>query len=85
MPEFDVFGDAFFDISVINICAASYIKRASKGVLEGRQIRYEEKGHISSRTNKKCRDVLNAILTDTSFCLQRNQGAMLVRRCLGMI
>ena len=26
MPEFEVFGDAFFDISVINICAASYIE-----------------------------------------------------------
>ena len=98
MPEFDIFGDAFFDISVINICAASYIKRASKGLLEGSQIRYEEKvekypelgarfkplviestggwhaysfdylnsiaRHISSRTNKKSRDVLNTILTD---------------------
>jgi hypothetical protein len=33
MPEFDVFGDAFFDLSVINSCAESYVRRDSwKGV-----------------------------------------------------
>jgi hypothetical protein len=43
MPEFDVFGDAFFDVSVINSCAESYARRASKGQLEGSGIRYEAK------------------------------------------
>jgi hypothetical protein len=40
MPEFDVHGDAFFDVSVINCCAESYFKRSSKGQLEGSGIRY---------------------------------------------
>jgi hypothetical protein len=43
MPEFDVFGDAFFDVSVINSCAERYVRRASKGQLEGSGIRYEAK------------------------------------------
>jgi hypothetical protein len=43
MPEFDVFGDAFVDVSVINSCAESYVRRASKGQLEGSGIRYEAK------------------------------------------
>ena len=43
MPEFDIYGEAFFDISVISICAPSYAIRASKGQLEGSKIRYEQK------------------------------------------
>jgi hypothetical protein len=38
-----IFGDAFFDVSVINICADSYVTRAAKGVLEGSSIRYVAK------------------------------------------
>jgi hypothetical protein len=55
MPEFDVYGDAFFDVSIINVCAPSHVKKSAKGQLEGSKIR-----------------------------LQRNQGNMLVRRCLGL-
>jgi hypothetical protein len=40
--------------------------------------------HISSRTNMLARDVLNRMLTSTSIRLQRHQGTMLVRRCLGL-
>ena len=43
MPEFDVYGDAYFDVSVISICAESYVSRAAKGQLEGRKIRYKQK------------------------------------------
>ena len=47
IAEFDSLGhgpgDAFFDISVIHICAESYIRRASVGQLEGSNIRYNEK------------------------------------------
>jgi hypothetical protein len=43
MPEFDGFGAAFFDVSVISSCADSYVRRASKGQLEGSEIRYEAK------------------------------------------
>jgi hypothetical protein len=119
MPEFDVYGDAFFDVSVISICAESYFSRASKGQLEGSRIRYEQKmakypdlgarfkplviestggwhpysfdylktlaDHIAARTNKSARDALNGLLTTSAFCLQRHQGTMLVRRCLGLM
>jgi hypothetical protein len=37
------FRDAFFDVSVINSCTDSYVRRASKGQLEGIEIRYEAK------------------------------------------
>ena len=118
MADFDNYGDAFFDISVINICADSYASRASKGVLEGSSIRYVAKmkkypdlgprfkplilestggwhklsfnyirtlaDHIASRTNKSASDALNSLLRAVSFCLQRHQGTMLVRRCLGL-
>jgi hypothetical protein len=43
MPEFDLFGDAYFDVSVINSCAESYCRRASKGQLEGSFIRFKSK------------------------------------------
>jgi hypothetical protein len=118
MHEFDIYGEAFFDVSVINICADSYISRASKGQLEGSKIRFEEKqkkyrelgprlkplviestggwhpfsydylktlaDHISARIDKSAIKALDDILTTVSFCLQRNQGAMLVRRCLDL-
>ena len=41
--------------------------------------------HIAARTNKTAKDSLNALLTAASFCLQRHQGTMLVRRCLGLL
>ena len=118
MPEFDVYGDAFFDVSVISICANSYVSRAAKGQLEGSKIRYVQKmakypdlgtrfkplviestggwhpysfdylktlaDHIAAKTNKTARDALNGLLTTSAFCLQRHQGTMLVRRCLGL-
>lgn len=118
MNEFDIYGDAYFDVSVINPCAESYWKRAVKGSLEGANIRYEEKmkkypelgglfkplvveatggwhaysfdflkkiaGHISGRTGVLTSDALNSILCGTSVKLQRHQGTMLVRRCLGL-
>lgn len=118
MPEFDPYGEAFFDVSVISICAESYYKKASKGQLEGSKIRYDEKmrkypelqnrfkplviestggwhaysfgylrkmaEHIAARTNKMAKDALNELLTSASVRLQRHQGTMLVRRCLGM-
>jgi hypothetical protein len=43
LPEFDGFGDAFFDVSVINSGADSYVRRASKGQSEGSEIIYEAK------------------------------------------
>jgi hypothetical protein len=43
MPDFDVYGDAFFDVSVISICAPSHIRKSAKGQLEGSKIRYEAK------------------------------------------
>jgi hypothetical protein len=119
MTEFDIYGEAFFDVSVISICAESYASRAAKGQLEGSRIRYEQKmtkypdlgarfkplvvessggwhpysfdylksiaDHISSRMNKTAKEAFNSILSSTSSCLQRHQGAMLVRRCLGLV
>ena len=118
MPEFDVYGDAYFDVSAISICAESYVSRAAKGQLEGGKIRYKHKmdkypelgsrfkplvlestggwhpysfdylktlaDHIAARTANTANDALNSILTTSAFCLQRRQGTMLVRRCLGM-
>ena len=40
--------------------------------------------HVASRTNKSASDALNSLLRAVSFCLQRHQGTMLVRRCLGL-
>ena len=40
--------------------------------------------HIASRSSKTVSDALNGLLTSSSFSLQRNQGTMLVRRCLGV-
>jgi hypothetical protein len=118
MADFDYFGDAYFDVSVINITSHAYLPRSSKGQLEGSKIRFEEKlrkypdlgprlkplilecfggwhcfsfdylrtiaNHISARSNRNVVDILNLILKRTSFCLQRHQGSMLVRRCLGL-
>ena len=118
MPEFDVRGDAFFDVSVISIGSDSYYARAAKSKLSGSEIRYQSKMskypdlgfrfkplvlestggwhpysigflkilsvHIAARTNKSAIESLNALLSVSSFCLQRHQGAMLVRRCLGV-
>jgi Reverse transcriptase (RNA-dependent DNA polymerase) len=118
MPEFDVYGDAFFDLSVISICADSYFARAAKGQLEGSKIRYDLKmkkypdlgsrfkpliiestggwhpfsfdylktlaDHIAAKTNVISKDALNTLLTTSAFRLQRHQGTMLVRRCLGL-
>ncbi len=118
MHGFDNYGDAYFDVSVINICADAYWKRAAKGQLEGANIRYEHKmkkypdlgglfktlvvehtggwhaysfdylkkisEHIAARMGVLARDALNSILSGTSMRLQRHQGTMLVRRCLGL-
>ncbi len=118
MPDFDIYGEAYFDVSVINPCATSYINRASQGILEASKIRYDQKTakycdlgpkmkplvveatggwhpysfnylktiseHIATRTNKCVTATLNLLLTEASFCLQRHQGNMLVRRCLGL-
>jgi dethiobiotin synthetase len=43
MPEFDVYGDAFFDVSEIKLCAPSHVRKAAKGQLEGSKIRYDVK------------------------------------------
>ena len=43
MPEFDVRGDAFFDVSVVSIGADSYYARAAKSKLAGSEIRYQAK------------------------------------------
>ena len=118
MPCFDPYGDAYFDVSVISICAESYFKKAAKGQLEGAAIRYASKmkkypelstrfkplviestggwhpfsfnylktlaEHISSRSCSTAQDILTSILRTCSVRLQRHQGTMLVRRCLGL-
>jgi len=118
IPDFDVYGDGYFDLSVISIVAPSYISRASKGNLEGSKIRYFRKigkypdlgkkfkplilectggwhpnslcflktiaGRIAANSNLPMNDALNRILTMASCRLQRHQGNMLVRRCLGL-
>jgi hypothetical protein len=40
--------------------------------------------HISSRMNKTSKEAVNSILSLTSSCLQRHQGAMLARQCLAL-
>jgi hypothetical protein len=118
IPEFDIYGDAYLDVSVINITVKSYLPKSSKGLLCGANVRYSEKmkkypdlgpkfkplviestggwhgysmdylktmaGHIASRSDKSILTVLNDLLSICSFALQRNQGTMLVRRCLGL-
>jgi hypothetical protein len=118
VPEFDNYGDAYLDVSVINITCKSHLAKASKSLLMGADIRYVEKikrypdldprfkplviessvewhnysldylktmaAHISSRTNKHTSVVLGNLLRACSFALQRHQGTMLVRRCLGL-
>ena len=43
MPEFDTYGEAYFDVSVISICADAYYNRADLGQLKGSDIRYKAK------------------------------------------
>jgi hypothetical protein len=43
MSDFDYFGDAYFDVSVINITSHAYLPRSSKGQLKGSKILFEEK------------------------------------------
>ena len=43
VPDFDVYGDGFLDVSVINITSKSYLPKASKTKLAGSNIRYAEK------------------------------------------
>jgi hypothetical protein len=38
VPEFDIYGDAFLDVSVINITVKSQIHKSSKGQLCGANI-----------------------------------------------
>jgi hypothetical protein len=40
VPEFDNYGDAYLDVSVINITRKSHLAKASKGLLMGADIRY---------------------------------------------
>ena len=117
MPDFDILGDAYFDVSVINICSDAYYKKAAKGQFEGSNIRYQSKmkkypelghhlkplvvestggwhqysfgflktlaSHVAARLGSLTKDVLNNILSTSSIRLQRHQGSLLVRRCLG--
>ena len=117
VPDFDVYGQAYLDVSIINILAPSHLARAATGPLAGSKIRYDEKmrkypdlgsnfkplvlectggwhhysmgylktiaNRVSSYSLKSPTQVLNEMLTAVSFRLQRHQGAMLIRRCLG--
>ena len=119
IPDFDVYGDAYFDVSVINILCPSYIDKSVKGPLCGAEIRYVNKmkkyeklaenlkplivectggwhAHsykyiqgiaelISFRSNQVENVVMKRILSALSFCLQRHQGTMVVRRCAGLM
>ena len=118
VAQFDSFGEAFFDFSVINILCPGNLSSAAKGQLLGSELRFKHKHKrypllksqlkplvvectggwnpksleyltdmaelIGSRTNVKASLVLNNLLTTISVCLQRNQGTMVVRRCLGL-
>lgn len=33
MHKFDIYGEAFFDVSVISICTESYASKAAKGII----------------------------------------------------
>ncbi len=116
--DFDRFGDAYFDLSVVNIFAKAYFQRASKGVLQGSRIRFNQKKakyadlgprmkplvvectggwdsfsldylksiaeSIAARSRKTAKLTLNSLLASLSCRLQRHQGTLLVRRCLGL-
>ena len=118
LSKFANLGESYFDISIINILCPSHLARASKGQLQGSDIRYKEKlkkyldlkdqwkpliientggWHpksfetlkslselIAHRTNQPTKDVLNSLLLNISVNLQRDQGAMVVRRCQGL-
>jgi hypothetical protein len=43
ITEFDIYGDAFLDVSVINITSKSHLQKSSKGKLCGSNIRFVEK------------------------------------------
>ena len=43
IPDFDVYGEAYLDVSVINILAPSHIERANVGPLAGSKIRFDAK------------------------------------------
>ena len=117
IPDFDVYGEAYLDVSIINILAPSHLSRAASAPLAGSQIRFDEKmrkyqalganfkplilectggwhrfsmdylktiaNRVSSYSFKTPTQVLDNMLTAIYFRLQRHQGAMLIRRCLG--
>ena len=118
ISDFDLLGDAYFDVSVINILCPSYLQKSSKGALCGSDIRYEEKKKkypalggqlkplivectggwnsfsfkylkmiaelVASRKNQSVKKIMKTLLSSLSVSLQRQQGAMLVRRCLSL-
>jgi hypothetical protein len=118
LSKFDNLGESYFDISIINILCPSHLNRASKGQLQGSDIRFKEKlkkyanlkdqlkplvientggWHprsfetlknlselIAQRTNQTTKEVFNNLLLTISVNLQRDQGAMVVRRCQGL-
>ena len=43
IPDFDVYGEAYLDVSIINILAPSHLSRAASAPLAGSQIRFDEK------------------------------------------
>ena len=43
LSKFDNLGESYFDISIINILCPSHLNRASKGQLQGSDIRFKEK------------------------------------------
>ena len=43
ITDFDIFGEAYFDVSVINMLCPSYLRKSSSGSLCGAEIRYAEK------------------------------------------
>jgi hypothetical protein len=119
IPEFDDYGHAYFDVSVINILCDSYIDKSIKGPLCGADIRYVEKKKkyanlaeclkplvvectggwheqsykyiqgiadlIAFHSNQSEKTVMRRLLCALSFCLQRHQGTMIVRRCAGLM
>ncbi len=118
IPDFDVYGEAYLDVSVITNVAESNTARAMRGRLECSRYRFDSKKRkypdlgnkfkplvlessggwhpysmdylktiantISARCLKTPSDVLGDLLTMSSIRLQRHQGTMLVRRCLGL-
>jgi len=43
IPNYNTFGDAYLDVSVIHILAVSHIKKAATAPLQGSNIRYDKK------------------------------------------